>query len=464
MTDKTILEQALLQIQTLEEAVKANAKGIIASTMKRELSDILKESMEEEDDEETPTPEDEEDTDDVSDEDNTSDEDDDTNLDNEPSKGINGMDSEDDTDDEDTEEPTNNFGADDFNSDDEEGSKEDNVLDMTKASHDEVLKVFKAMKPEDGIVVKKDGNKIEFNDGESDYIIKLDDIEDTDDTDNTEDDTDEGGFGLSESKFGPFDKKVKGKRTGDVAEGENSPFEKKVKGKRTGDVAEGENSPFEKKIKTNKTTDMAEGENAPFDKKPKLNSKTKSGKSVDMEEGLHDEEETVYEIELDGESNEGDQTESARTKGNGYHGGIASKKKYYAGNKRDELQEEVTKLRKQNGEYKQALVLFKEKLNEVALFNGNLYNIVTLYTENSTTKQEKLNIMKRFDKVSSITESKNLFEIVNAELKNKKPITETVVNKISSTPSTSSTEVLSEAKAYENPQFKRMKDLMTKIK
>jgi hypothetical protein len=32
-------------------------------------------------------------------------------------------------------------------------------------------------------------------------------------------------------------------------------------------------------------------------------------------------------------------------------------------------------------------------------------------------------------------------------------------------PSTStSTEVLAESKAYENPQFKRMKDLMTKIK
>jgi hypothetical protein len=438
MTDKTILEQALLQVQTLEEAVKANAKGIIASTMKRELSDILKESMEEEEEEETPTPSEEE-TDDVSDEDYTSEEDDDTDLDNEPSKGIDDMDSEDDeesTDDEE-EEPTDEFGTDDFGSE-EEGSEEDNVLDMTNASHDEVLKVFKAMKPEDGIVVKKDGNKIEFNDGESDYIIKLDD------SDEIEEDE---SYGLNESKGAPFEKNVKSKRTtSDVAEGEYSPFEKNVKSKRT-------------------TSDVAEGEFEPFEKKPKSNSKLRPGKSVEMEEGLHDEEEeTVYEIELDGETTEGDQTESARTIKNGYHGGLKSKKRYYAGNKRDELQEEVTKLRKQNGEYKQALVLFKEKLNEVALFNGNLYNIVTLYTENSTTKQEKLNIMKRFDKVSSITESKNLFEAINSELKNKKPITESVVNKISSTPSTSSTEVLSEAKAYENPQFKRMKDLMTKIK
>jgi hypothetical protein len=34
------------------------------------------------------------------------------------------------------------------------------------------------MKPEDGIVVKKDGNDIEFGDGEDEYIIKLDDEND----------------------------------------------------------------------------------------------------------------------------------------------------------------------------------------------------------------------------------------------------------------------------------------------
>ena len=39
MSEKSILEQALLQINTLEEAVKQNAKGILASTMKEELSD-----------------------------------------------------------------------------------------------------------------------------------------------------------------------------------------------------------------------------------------------------------------------------------------------------------------------------------------------------------------------------------------------------------------------------------------
>ena len=47
MSEKSILENALLQVQTLEEAVKQNAKRILASTMKQELNDLLKESLEE---------------------------------------------------------------------------------------------------------------------------------------------------------------------------------------------------------------------------------------------------------------------------------------------------------------------------------------------------------------------------------------------------------------------------------
>jgi hypothetical protein len=42
MSEKSILEQALLQVQNLEEAVKQNAKGILASTMKEELKDLHK--------------------------------------------------------------------------------------------------------------------------------------------------------------------------------------------------------------------------------------------------------------------------------------------------------------------------------------------------------------------------------------------------------------------------------------
>ena len=381
MSEKSILEQALLQVQNLEEAVKQNAKGILASTMKQELNDLLKESLEEEDDTEMPMgeqPEDEvnpdEEADDMSDDDATADdaeaddaENDTTDLDNEdPTKGIDSLDSEMGDD----ELPTDSESEDEEPSLDDFSDDEEDVMDMTGASDDEVLKVFKAMKPEDGIVVKKDGNNVEMSTGEDDYIIKLD---------------------------------------GD-------------------DESEMESPEMEPEMDT------------------------------EMEE------EFMYEIELDDEDEkpkEGEFGEAART----YGADVRSPqgKKYKAG--RHEMNEEVENLKKQNSEYKKALILFKEKLNEVAVFNANLAYATRLFTEHSTTKQEKLNILKRFDSVSTMNEAKGLFNTIKTELGTKITVTESVVEKISNTPSTStSQEVLSEAKAYENPQFKRMKDLMSKIK
>jgi hypothetical protein len=391
MTEKSILEQALLQVQTLEEAVKQNAKGILASTMKQELNDLLKESLEEEEETENPMiaaeqPEDEvnpdEEADDMSDDEATADdaeaddaENDATDLDNEdPMKGIDSLDSEmgDDELPTDSESEDEEASMDDFSADDED------VMDMTGASDDEVLKVFKAMKPEDGIVVKKDGNNVEMSTGDDDYIIKLD---------------------------------------GD-------------------DESEMEAPAME----------------------PEMD------EEIMYEIELDEEDEDSEEIEVseeEEESKEGEFGEAARTYGADVR--APQGKKYKAG--RHEMNEEVENLKKQNSEYKKALILFKEKLNEVAVFNTNLAYATRLFTEHSTTKQEKLNILKRFDSVSTMNEAKNLFNTIKTELGTKITVTESVVEKISNTPSTStSQEVLSEAKAYENPQFKRMKDLMSKIK
>jgi len=397
MTEKSILEQALLQVQNLEEAVKQNAKGILASTMKQELSDLLKESLEEEekmdpmDEQPEDEPKPDEEDDDISDDDATADDaeaddaENDTDLDNEPSKGIDDLDSDAMGDDASTDEPELELPA------AGEGIDDEDVMDMTGASDDEVLKVFKAMKPEDGIVVKKDGNNVEFGDGENEYIIKLD---------------------------------------GD------------------GDDSMGTVPEMEPEMKPEMGAEM--------------------GAESDMDE------EPIYEIEFseeEGDVKEVEATEAARTQGNDVRGeGPRQGKKYKAGRHEmnenvKSLNEEIETLKKQNGEYKKALVLFKDKLNEVAVFNANLAYATRLFTEHSTTKQEKMNILKRFDSVSTLNESKGLYNTIKTELGVKTTVTESVVEKISNTPSSStSTEVLAEAKAYENPQFRRMKDLMGKIK
>ena len=390
MSQKSVLEQALLQVNTLEEAVKQNAKGILSSVMKQELNDLLKEQAE---DEEQPIVPDEEEQDvtgvepgdeETSISDETADD-----TDSEDEEGMPSLDDE---------------ASDDEMADETADDDSEDVLDMTSASDDEVLKVFKAMKPEDGIVVKKDGDTITFSDEDDEYIIKLDQ------EDSEEEEEVNSDFSMDDINESDVDTSM-------------------LEGGDEGDE-EGDETIYEI------TLDEEEPEINPDEI------------SEDDEEG-----EPAKEVEA---------TEAARTFANDARKPATQGKKYQAG--RHEMNEEVEKLKKQNSEYKKALILFKDKLNEVAVFNANLAYATRLFTEHSTTKNEKLNILKRFDTISTIKESKNLYSSIKSELDTKKPMTESVVEKLISTPTTSSTEVLSEAKAYENPQFKRMKDLMSKMK
>ncbi len=398
MTEKSILEQALLQINTLEEAVKQNAKGILASTMKQELNEMLKESLEEEEDVVANEEEEEETSEETSmeeqgaseeeeeDEIPADDADDLGDLDNDETEGgSDELDSEmeDELEDEMDDEESDMEDEMGDEMDDEMGDED--ALDLTGASDEEVMKVFKAMKPEDGIIVKKNEDSVEFSDGENEYLIKLDEEEETSDEEMYEEEMDE------ESVY-----------------------------------------------------------------------------EIELDEEEEEEEEETHEEEME---------EAARTKSNPHgnkggadRAGLPSKKTYKAGSgvvneDYQNLLSEVEKLKKQNAMYKEAVVLFKEKLNEIAVFNASLAYSNRLFTEHSTTKQEKMNILKRFDAIQTIEESKSLFKTIKSELDNKKPVTESVVEKIVANPTTSSSqEMLSESKAYENPQFKRMKDLMSKIK
>jgi hypothetical protein len=423
MNEKSILEQALLQVQTLEEAVKTNAKGILASTMKQELNDLLKESLEEEDDvyeqgpkkgkKDVPDEGDEDlDNEEMDDEDSEMD-DEELDMDDEDSE----MDDEElDMDDEDSEMDDEESDFDSLNMGDDQpdmggfDSQDSEVFNATDASPEEVLRIFKAMKPEDGFIVKKDDGQIEFKDGDNEYIIKLDESE-MDEYPMDEEDED--------SFFGDEDMSMD-------EEDEDSFFGDE-------DMSMDEEDDFDDAIKSHMKND----------------------------------DEVVYEIDLDGEPEE-EMGEAARTKWN-IHGdkggsnraGIKGKKLFASG----AINEEVTKLKKQNTEYRKALILFKDKLNEVAVFNANLAYATRLFTEHSTTKKEKINILKKFDSVSTLKESKNLYNNLKNDLDTKKPVSESVVEKLRTSPSTSSsTQVLSESKAYENPQFRRMKDLMSKLK
>ena len=506
MAGKSILEQALLQVETLEEAVKANAKGILASTMKEELNDLLKEQ------EDLNPEEDEKDVDGVT----ASDDDDEPSITDEPKLD------EPELDDEPVDDVPDLDGlADDV---------DDDVLDMTGASEDEVLKVFKAMKPEDGIVVKKDGDTVQFSDDGNEYIIKLDnEEEEAEEAPEAPEDEPELPEGLNEDETvyeieldeededQPFTEKAKAKK-GEPKEsvnvtdtvGDDDPFDKKSEAqvgkgvkklqaneqegtKRPGTPVPGTGNPTTKEPgKGNGSAEWAKDHEHPGTppKGTKPAEKKEPGKGGTNAKQVEDHpgtapkgtgdpvmkepKEGMEECDEcgDGEVKEVEATEAARviwnahgSKGASDHASTLGKAKtIFKAGSGVELNEEVETLRKQNGEYKKALLLFKDKLNEVALFNANLAHSTRLFTEHSTTKQEKLSILKRFDSISTMTESKQLFNTIKGELDTAKPIAETLVDKVASTKTSSSSEVLSEAKAYENPQFKRMKDLMNKLK
>jgi hypothetical protein len=171
--------------------------------------------------------------------------------------------------------------------------------------------------------------------------------------------------------------------------------------------------------------------------------------------------------------------EAARTIGNGSKNGSRGLRKGRMNNRNYEYNpfkisegrsnEEVQLLKEKNEEYKQALDVFRTKLTEVAVFNSNLAYATRLFTEHSTTKQEKINILRRFDNVESLKESKNLYRVIKGELSSsgsvgEQKINESIERTVNKTVETGSSVNLIESKTYENPQFLRMKDLMGKLK
>ena len=157
MKENKLVQEALIQMKHVEEAIAENAKGILASTMKEEINQLVKESLSEQEDE------DEIDLDaDVN-----------TDADNDEME----MDIDTDMDmDSDEEEMDMDFGM------DMDMDSEESPIDLTDASDEEILKVFKAMGEDDGIIVKKDGENVHLTDDDADveYLVKLGESEDED--------------------------------------------------------------------------------------------------------------------------------------------------------------------------------------------------------------------------------------------------------------------------------------------
>ena len=582
--NKNVVEDALFQIKNLEETLQENAKGILQSTMSEEIKQLVKESLREQDEDEIePLTPDAEETDMEDDE--------------------MAMDDDDEMEDDEFDIEDDEMAMDDDEMDDEEDEMDDETIDMTDASDSEVLRVFKAMGDEDGIIVKKEGGNIHLKDGEDEYMIHLgeselgmetndssydglseydelytgpyadetmegaiyeiemddeddDDfsLEDDDDDDFSIEDEDEMGFETPvrdaiRSHKGRFETPMRDRLRSrmednmgddmedifrsrrqrdyedDMAEGVDPEMEemyggnkhdfKRSNGHKMGDVDghykdyemeemhDGNEHNYEmeedmesdsvdldtvmeaiKKTLKAKGVGIGKGPKFAYDKKPNMGGgfdqkrKEAFGKGTkamgtgkakfEYKEGENMEKGSMKKVET---------KEASRTYGNGSKDGSRGLRKARTNNRNFEYNpfkisestnQEVQLLREKNEEYKKALDIFRIKLNEVAVFNSNLAYATRLFTEHSTTKQEKINVLRRFDNVESLKESKSLYRAIKSELNSggsssEQKITESIERTVNRSVESGSAANLIESKTYENPQFLRMKDLMSKL-
>ena len=399
MTKKSILEEALLEAQALEEAVKTNAKEILASTMKEEIEELVKESLNEQGIEFDAEDEDEVMDDEIVDVDDDEESDVEIDL---------------------TALPEPEQGSIDY---DEE------PLDLRSASDDEILKVFKLMGDSDGVIVTQDDDVIDIVDDEAgvEYKVELGEstledeiLESLKDTANEEtvfeieinEDDEDGMDEDPKATDGPV------KEDDDEAKEEEANEASRTLG--MGDEKKG-GLP---KIRGSKPSAVKESRRKPV-----------SRRTVSIQK--------KYNQLVEHSKNQNELVEK--------------------------LMIENKNMKSKVSEYKNALGDFRTKINEVAVFNRNLAYATKLFTEHSTSKEEKINIMRRFDSVETLNEGKNLYDTIKTELVKPivkpgktKTMNESITKKITKTPKTGSTNLI-ENKVYESPQISRIKDMMSKL-
>lgn len=117
----------------------------------------------------------------------------------------------------------------------------------------------------------------------------------------------------------------------------------------------------------------------------------------------------------------------------------------------------------ENKQLKKELVSIKESLKEAVVLNYNLGQITKLFTENTTTREEKINIIKRFgSEAKSVEDSKKLYESVSRELKKVNQLNG--VNNIDKQLSESkSTNLLVETPIYQSDDLTESLNLMKRL-
>ena len=468
---KNIASQALLEMESLKDSIKDESKNTLKSMLADVVKDVLRESVEED--------EEEKDYEVIDDEKNAEDSDDKDTKDSEKSGEVSEdgamgneeepVDSMDQEAAETGQEGEMNQPVDAQEAPEESGEGEDewnnysqyqvgdDTYDLTgEEDYDQIVKVYKLMKDDDQVVVKKDGSTLQLQDNGTgaEYVIDLG-------TDDDMESSDEGyeGEEMTESRMneGSNDPACVPDEDDEDYSFEYDSDEEDSDEEDSDDY--GKNFEGKKSRKTMKESkerkevlfevDLGYTDNYQ-DKDPisglSNNEPSKSGKS--WEKGVpsgtakpwasksNDKgkpfEKTVNEEEVDecgaACGNEPVVDESTTTSIRGQRD-MGTKKHIPAPRKENgpkakhhvstegNYEEVVEAYKRENKALKECILKLRNGLQEARITNVNLAKVAKLFVENTVSKEEKINILNRFDKEAKTIEQSNaLYESINKEL------------------------------------------------
>lgn len=356
---------------------------------------------------------------------------------------------------------------------------DDNTYDLSgEQDYDNVVKVYKLLKDEDNVIVKKDGDKVTLKDGANDaeYVIDLGTEGNEEPVADQDDNLNEGDNNIAAI---PSINENKNRKT------------MKQKKEKIFEIDLGYTDNYQKEDPMDTNLSMEEpGKGKDWDKglpkgkeKPWVGSKVKSsgepyGKQVNEGEELTDitkpvdqqECGTPMEENVDEAKNVGGAVQQRSSSKSDIPAGReeyvpdGTRHASFAGTYKDlKLAESILskseEILKENKELKETLVKVKSALQEALMVNVNLGKVTKLFLENSTTKQEKVDIINRFNEVKTIDQSNALYESIKHELAGAK---QNVVLESKSLNATGS-QAINENKIYEAQEFGEMRNLMKRM-
>lgn len=361
-------------------------------------------------------------------------------------------------------------------SDFEEYKVGDNDYDFTGVDGETALKVYNKLNDDDEIFVTKDedGN-YEFKDEETgaEYVIELD-ADGNDEEAEVEDDLDLNAEGDEEEEF-----EIDLGEEGEDEDGEELEIELDVV---DDEEAEDESEDDDELLSEEDLGYTDSYQKDVFAKKPNMSVPGKNNE--DWSEGVPTGAEKPWagkgdmkpfgkkKQELD-ENGNGLNAKHAMKKtqnrlnkdAQGQH--VASEEGEYKGTLSEDKARKIINAAKaiqaENKLYKESIEKIKKSLYEAAVLNVNLGKIVSLLVNETTTKEEKQNILERFNNVKTLKEGNALYESIKKELNGSAKKTPIMERQISMSPSLNETTFYTQSNPSLN-LMERMNNLETYYK